>query len=109
MDDYMLTTLDNPYNPFTDFKKWNNYDQAAGYYSTSLLGRVVVSSDALSEADQSLAIKLAIDEIVRENVLGIYTTITEAGVMSSIVDQPSIQPDTPLPMRDTVAELSKTT
>jgi hypothetical protein len=67
MDEHMLTTKDNPYNPFTQFDQWRTWDQAAGYNTLSYLGRVVRSSDELSDADQSLAYEQAIDEIVAEN------------------------------------------
>lgn len=67
MNEHMLTTVDNPYDPTTQFDQWNTWDQSAGYNTLSYLGRVVVTSDELSEADQSLAYEQAIDEIVKEN------------------------------------------
>lgn len=69
-DEHMLTTVDNPYDPFTQFDEWNQWDMDSGYHTLSLLARVTVTSSELSEADQSLAIEEAIDEIVRENVSG---------------------------------------
>jgi len=75
MSESMLTTTDNPYDPFTQFDEWYAFDEAAGYHSSALLARIVRSSDDLSEADQSLAIEDAIDEVVRENVLGIYKKV----------------------------------
>jgi hypothetical protein len=101
--EYMLTTVDNPYNPYDDYSKWDMWDQTHGYHSSALLGRVVQMDHDLSDADQSLMIKFAIDEIVLENVSGVHTTIDPNGVKNSIVDQPSLQPDTPLPTRATVA------
>lgn len=71
----MLTTVDNPYNPFTQFDEWRVFDESHGYHTLSLLARIVVTSDELSEADQSLAIELAIDEIVRENVSGVHRKV----------------------------------
>ena len=71
----MLTTVDNPFNPFTHFDEWYQWDEAAGYHTTSFLARIARTSDDLSEADQELAIDLAIDEIVRENVLGLYRKV----------------------------------
>jgi hypothetical protein len=76
MEDVMLSTSDNPYNPFTDYDDWFSFDQRKGYHTPSFLARVVVTSDELSETDQELAISEAIDEIVNENVLGLYVKVT---------------------------------
>ena len=75
LNDYMLTTVDNPFDPFTQFDEWLVYDIGKGYNTSSFLARVVKSSPDLSEADQAQAIQLAIDEIVRENVLGLYRKV----------------------------------
>lgn len=72
----MLTTVDNPYNPFTQFDEWYRFDTSAGYYTSALLARIVRSSDELSEPDDSAAIEAAIDEIVRENVSGMHKKVT---------------------------------
>lgn len=77
MNQSMLTTIDNPYNPFTQFDEWFAYDESKGYHTCSYLARIAKSSDELSEADESLAIESAIDEIVNLNVLGIYKKVTE--------------------------------
>ena len=76
MAEYMLTTVDNPFSPFTQFDEWYAFDEAAGYRTTSFLARIVVTSDELSEADQNVAIDNAIDEIVKENVLGLYRKVS---------------------------------
>ena len=80
MDDYLLTTDDNPYNPHTQFDQWFAWDVAAGYNTTSFLARVAKTSDSMSESDADLAVRQAIDEIVEYNVLGIYSTITRSQV-----------------------------
>lgn len=74
--EYMLTTVDNPFDPFTQFLEWFGYDEQAGYHTSSFLARIVKSSPALSQADEVLAVQLAIDEIVRENVSGIYKKVS---------------------------------
>lgn len=76
MSESMLTTVDNPFDPFTQFDVWYAYDESKGYHTSAFLARIVKSSDELSETDQSIAIEDAIDEIVRENVLGIYRKVT---------------------------------
>jgi len=76
-EDVMLTTIDNPWNPFTHWDEWREYDESSGYYTLALLGRVVITSDEMSEADQDLAVSDAIDEIVKENVSGVHVKVTE--------------------------------
>ena len=74
---YMLTTVDNPYNPFTEWDEWYTFDASKGYHTPGLIARLTVDSDELSEADQTLSVQLAIGEIARENVLGIYRLVSE--------------------------------
>ena len=74
---HMLTTIDNPYNPWTQYDEWFAWDAQAGYHTPGYLARIVRSSDELSDEDQSLAIEQAIDEIIEENVLGIYKRVAE--------------------------------
>jgi hypothetical protein len=74
---HMLTTSDNPFNPFTQFDDWFSFDRLAGYNTPSYLARVVITSDELSDVDQSEAIELAIDEIIKENVNGMYLKVPE--------------------------------
>jgi hypothetical protein len=75
MVEHMLTTVDNPYDPFVEFDDWYAFDVRAGYHTTAFLARVVKTSDELSEADQSLAIEQAIEEIVKENVSGMHKRV----------------------------------
>ena len=75
MIEHMLTTVDNPFNPFFEFDAWYSFDQAAGYNTPGLLARIIKTSDEISDADQSVAIENAIDEIVEQNVLGIYRKV----------------------------------
>jgi hypothetical protein len=73
----MLTTVDNPYDPFTEWDDWYLFDSIAGYHTPSFLGRIVRESPDMSEADQVLAVQDAIDEIVRENVSGLYRKVSK--------------------------------
>lgn len=74
---YHLTTIDNPFNPFTQFDDWYNFDESNGYHTCSYLARVIKTSDELSEIDQQEAYESAIDEIIKYNILGIYRKVTE--------------------------------
>jgi hypothetical protein len=71
----MLSTSDNPFNPFDDYAAWNTWDVAAGYHTAQFLGRIVHTSDDLSDFDQERIIEEAVDECVRENVLGVFIKV----------------------------------
>jgi hypothetical protein len=80
----MLTTVDNPFDPFNEFESWYAYDMQAGYNTTGLLARIARTSDELSEPDNSLAIEQAIDEIVRINASGVHRKVSRnSSVVSS--------------------------
>ncbi len=72
----MLTTVDNPFNPFTQFKEWFAFDIAHSYNTASLLARILVTSTELSEAQQLRDTESAIDEIVRMNVSGMHRKVS---------------------------------
>ena len=78
--EYMLTTVDNPFDPFTRFDEWLAYDTKMGYNTAAFLGRIAKVSNELSEPDQMLAIQDAIDEIVNENVSGMWRKVSRDDV-----------------------------
>lgn len=75
----MLTTVDNPFNPFIEYDAWYAYDQRMGYHTPELLARIVKNSDELSDPDHSFVIETAIDEIVRINASGMHRKVNEQG------------------------------
>ena len=44
-DQFMLSTIDNPFNPFVDFDSWKNFDEDQGYNTCEYLS---LNSDELS-------------------------------------------------------------
>jgi hypothetical protein len=74
---HMLTTVDNPFDPFTQYTEWSAFDEERGYYTPQLLARICITSSELSETDQDLAIESAIDEIVKYNVSGKHMKVAD--------------------------------
>jgi len=72
----MLTTFDNPYNPFEQFASWFLFDVEKGYGSCSYLGRIAKTSDQLSEEENDLEVERAIDEIIKYDFRNIYKKVT---------------------------------
>lgn len=71
----MITTEDNPYDPFTDFNQWHTFDVVHDYHTLALLGRITFSSHELSELDQQQELEMAIDEMILYNITGNYVKL----------------------------------
>lgn len=72
-----LTTVDNPYNPFTQYEAWYRFDEGKGYHSCSYLARIARTSDQLSDVENEQELERAIDDIVKYNPLGIYKKVKD--------------------------------
>jgi hypothetical protein len=84
--EYLLTTFDNPFDPFTQWDEWFMWDMTNGYHTPGLLARVSHVSDEISEADQFLAIQQAIEEIVQENVSGMHRKVKRGQLQEAVND-----------------------
>lgn len=76
MAESMLTTEDNPYNPFIQFDEWLAFDEGSGYNTLSYLARIANTSPDLSDEDNSEAIEDAINEIIDFNLTGNYVKVS---------------------------------
>lgn len=72
-----LTTLDNPYDYFTQFDEWNAFDMAKGYNTCSYLARIALTSTEMSDKDYEDAVEDAVDEALRLNITGNYKKIVD--------------------------------
>ena len=77
MRSVMLTTEDNPYDPFDDFDNWYAYDEMKGYHTCSYLARIATISSELDDKTNQQSIEDAIDEILSFNLLGNYKKIVK--------------------------------
>ena len=73
----MLTTIDNPFNPFDDFTSWFLFDVEKGYNSSAYLARIARTSDQLSDEENNFEIERAIDEIIKYDFMNIYKKVTK--------------------------------
>jgi hypothetical protein len=71
-----LTTKDNPYDPFTQFDKWNAFDTQNGYNTLSLLARLCVSNDEETEEQAEQDYAQAVDDVMKYANIGIYKVVT---------------------------------
>ena len=78
--EYCLTTVDNPFDPFTQFDQWYSFDRQKGYHTPGLLAAIAITSDDLSELDQFITIQDAIDDIVDLNPSGAHRKVKRGDV-----------------------------
>ena len=60
----MLTTMDNPWNPFDNWDEWYAFDEYQGYHTCGLLARYSLNTTELSELDQELEHRRAIEAVL---------------------------------------------
>lgn len=76
----MLTTFDNPYNPFEQFTSWFLFDVEKGYNSCAYLGRIARTSDQFSEEENDREVERAIDEIIKYDFMNIYKKVKRKNI-----------------------------
>lgn len=79
----MLTTFDNPYDPFEQFTSWFLFDVEKGYNSCAYLDRIAKIPDSYTNEERRIEIERAIDEIIKYDFMNIYKKVkkpVEVGV-----------------------------
>ena len=75
MNNVMLTTIDNPYDPFENFTSWWMYDVNKGYNSCAYLARIIQIPEDSTQEEEDLLIEQAIDSIIKLDFMDIYKKI----------------------------------
>lgn len=71
----MLTTIDNPFDPFEQFTSWFLFDIDKGYNSCAYLARIARTSEQLSDEENNREIERAIDEIIKYDFMFVYKKV----------------------------------
>jgi hypothetical protein len=73
----MLTTVNNPFNPFTEWEKWYQFDIDSGDNCCEYLARVAHIVPSMSEEEEKEAIDLAIETIIEQDPTNMYKRVIE--------------------------------
>lgn len=71
----MITTFDNPFDPFTQFDNWFAYDIEKGYNTCAYLARIAKTSDLLTSKENNDEVERAIDEIITFDPFNMYKKV----------------------------------
>ena len=77
----MLTTFDNPFDPFTQFTSWLMFDKEKGYDTCEYLARIAKITDDMTEKEEDEEIERAIDEIIFYDPLNVYKKVTKEAIV----------------------------
>ena len=74
---HRLTSIDNPFDPFSQYDEWKDFDSRLGYYSEELVARVLVTSDEFPDSRQQLDYEEAIDTVLEYDVLNMFKKVSK--------------------------------
>lgn len=74
---YLLTTIDNPYNPFVDFTSWYMFDCEKGYNTSSRLARIANIGSEMTQKEIDEETDRAMNLIVKYDFDDKYIKGTE--------------------------------
>lgn len=73
----MLTTLDNPFNPFVDFSSWYMFDCEKNHNTSSRLARIANLDSEMTQQERDAEMDRAMNLIVKYDLEDLYIKGTE--------------------------------
>ena len=74
---FMLTTIDNPFDPFEDFTSWLLFDNEHDYHCSEKVMRIANLTDEMTDFEENLEIERAIDVIIENDFMNIYKKLSK--------------------------------
>ena len=71
-DEFMVTTFDNIYNPFTHYREWMTQDERNGYNTQKWIASMCMTSSNLSEFEINNDVEIAVNEFLELNPFGMH-------------------------------------
>lgn len=81
---FMLTTIDNPYNPFTNFKEWYQFDTYKGYNTLGYQARMLSIDASMTDDQIEEGIQQVIDRILEIDPTNLYIKVTKESLIKPI-------------------------
>ena len=74
---YMLTTLDNPFDPFDDFTSWFMFDLEKGHHTASRIARIAQIDSEMTQKEVEAEMDRAMNLIVKYDFEEKYVKVQE--------------------------------
>ena len=87
MKEYMLSTIDNPWNPFKNFDEWLQFDLSHSYNTLAYVARIAKTDSEMDDKTYSDQVNKAIDDILKYNPLPIYIRVSEETDTKKIAEE----------------------
>lgn len=81
-NEYMLTTFDNPFNPFVDFTSWYMFDCEKEHNTCSRLARIANLDSEMSQKEYDAERDRAMNFIIKYDLEGKFFKGTEEQIES---------------------------
>ena len=73
--DCMISTKDNPFDPFDDFNAWLLFDKEKGYDSNERVARLAHITEDMTEEESDKEFERAMDRLIEIDPLDIFIKI----------------------------------
>lgn len=84
MGDYMITTLDNPWNPFTHYHEWLAHDTKNGYNTDQWIAFLTKTSNDLPRDERLEQIDAGVSRLLELDPFGLHVKVYEYEASSMI-------------------------
>lgn len=74
-EEYLITTIDNPWNPFTHPSEWSEFDREHGYNTRERLATYIFTSNDLGENETAADISFGQKTFLEKDLLGIWIRV----------------------------------
>ena len=81
---FMLTTLDNPFDPFDDFTSWFKFDLEKGHNTSSRIARIAQLDSEMSQKEVDDEMERAMDLIVKYDFEEKYIKVREKQTATAV-------------------------
>ena len=81
---YMLTTLDNPFDPFDDFTSWFKFDCEKGHNTASRIARIAQLDSEMSQKEVDEEMNRVMDFILKYDLEDKYIKVQEKQTATAI-------------------------